>query len=121
MFKKEFNKNTIEEHKKLNKIAHYLDPNRMTTIACYSAMLINNKIAHITDLASYNLYCGWYIPFTHLTSFILDLWHLFYPKSPIGLSEYGAEGMINLHSSHPKDLMTLKNINVFITEKCLRI
>ena len=70
MFKKEFNKNTIKEHKELNKIAHYLDPNRMTTIACYSAMLINNKIAHITDLASYNLYCGWYIPFTHLTSFI---------------------------------------------------
>lgn len=121
MFKKEFNNNTIEEHKELNKIAHYLDPNRMTTIACYSTMLINNKIAHITDLASYNLYCGWYIPFTHLTSFILDLWHLFYPKSPIGLSEYGAEGMINLHSSHPKDLMTLKNINVFITKKCLRI
>lgn len=58
MFKKEFNKNTIEEHKELNKIAHYLDPDRMTTIACYSAMLINNKIAHITDLASYNLYCG---------------------------------------------------------------
>lgn len=120
MFKKEFNKNTIEEHKELNKIAHYLDPNRMTTIACYSAMLINNKIAHITDLASYNLYCGWYIPFTHLTSLILDLWHLFYPKSPIGLSEYGAEGMINLHSSHPKRFDDTEEYQCIYHEKMLK-
>ena len=120
MFKKEFNKNTIEEHEELNKIAHYLDPNRMTTIACYSAMLINNKIAHITDLASYNLYCGWYIPFTHLTSFILDLWHLFYPKSPIGLSEYGAEGMINLHSSHPKRFDDTEEYQCIYHEKMLK-
>lgn len=120
MFKKEFNKNTIEEHKELNKIAHYLDPNRMTTIACYSAMLINNKIAHITDLTSYNLYCGWYIPFTHLTSFILDLWHLFYPKSPIGLSEYGAEGMINLHSSHPKRFDDTEEYQCIYHEKMLK-
>ncbi len=120
MFKKEFNKNTIEEHKELNKIAHYLDPNRMTTIACYSAMLINNKIAHITDLASYNLYCGWYIPFTHLTSFILDLWHLFYPKSPIGLSEYGAEGMMNLHSSHPKRFDDTEEYQCIYHEKMLK-
>lgn len=120
MFKKEFNNNTIEEHKELNEIAHYLDPNRMTTIACYSAMLINNKIAHITDLASYNLYCGWYIPFTHLTSFILDLWHLFYPKSPIGLSEYGAEGMINLHSSHPKRFDDTEEYQCIYHEKMLK-
>lgn len=120
MFKKEFNKNAIEEHKELNKIAHYLDPNRMTTIACYSAMLINNKIAHITDLASYNLYCGWYIPFTHLTSLILDLWHLFYPKSPIGLSEYGAEGMINLHSSHPKRFDDTEEYQCIYHEKMLK-
>lgn len=120
MFKKEFNKSAIEEHKELNKIAHYLDPNRMTTIACYSAMLINNKIAHITDLASYNLYCGWYIPFTHLTSFILDLWHLFYPKSPIGLSEYGAEGMINLHSSHPKRFDDTEEYQCIYHEKMLK-
>lgn len=120
MFKKGFNKNTIEEHKELNKIAHYLDPNRMTTIACYSTMLINNKIAHITDLASYNLYCGWYIPFTHLTSFILDLWHLFYPKSPIGLSEYGAEGMINLHSSHPKRFDDTEEYQCIYHEKMLK-
>lgn len=120
MFKKEFNKSAIEEHKELNKIAHYLDPNRMTTIACYSAMLINNKIAHITDLASYNLYCGWYIPFTHLTSLILDLWHLFYPKSPIGLSEYGAEGMINLHSSHPKRFDDTEEYQCIYHEKMLK-
>ena len=38
--------------------------------------------------------------------FLNDLWigffHLCYPKTPLGYSEYGAEGMPNLHSSHPR-------------------
>ena len=40
------------------------------------------------------------------TLFLNDLWldtfHRMYPKRPLGLSEYGCEGMPNLHSSHPR-------------------
>ena len=44
---------------------------------------------------------GWYVPFF----FLNDCWFWFYrlmnPKRTIGLSEYGAEGMPNLHSVSP--------------------
>lgn len=93
---------TRKHHKELNEFCHKEDPSRFTTIACFSVMTIFNRIAHITDVASYNLYWGWYVPITRVTGLICDMWHLFYPHGPIGLSEYGAEAMPNLHSSHPR-------------------
>ena len=119
MFRKEFGKECRDDHHKLNDFAHKEDPTRLTTIACYSMMNIFNRIAHITDLASYNLYWGWYVPFTPMTCWILDFWHLFYPKSPIGLSEYGAEGMPNLHSSHPKRFDNTEEYQARYHEKML--
>lgn len=93
---------TRKHHRELNEFCHKEDPSRFTTIACFSVMTIFNRIAHITDVASYNLYWGWYVPITRVTGLICDMWHLFYPHGPIGLSEYGAEAMPNLHSAHPR-------------------
>ncbi len=93
---------TRKHHKELNEYCHKEDPTRFTTLACFSVMTIFNRIAHITDVASYNLYWGWYVPITRITGLVCDMWHLFYPHGPIGLSEYGAEAMPNLHSSHPR-------------------
>lgn len=93
---------TRKHHRELNDYCHKEDPSRLTTVACFSVMTIFNRIAHITDLASYNLYWGWYVPITRVTGLVCDMWHLFYPHGPIGLSEYGAEAMTNLHSAHPR-------------------
>lgn len=93
---------TRKHHRELNDFCHKEDPSRLTTVACFSVMTIFNRIAHITDLASYNLYWGWYVPITRITGLVCDMWHLFYPHGPIGLSEYGAEAMTNLHSAHPR-------------------
>lgn len=120
MFRRKFGKDCRNNHKYLNELAHKEDPTRLTTIACFSVMSIFNRIAHITDLASYNLYWGWYMPFTKVTCFVLDLWHLFYPKSPIGLSEYGAEGMINLHSSKPKRFDNTEEYQALYHERMLK-
>ncbi len=120
MFRKEFGKACREDHHHLNDFAHKEDPTRLTTIACFSMMNVFNRIAHITDLASYNLYWGWYVPFTPMTCWILDFWHLFYHKSPIGLSEYGAEGMPNLHSSHPKRFDNTEEYQARYHEKMLK-
>lgn len=120
MFHKQYGKDCLEVHKKLNEIAHKEDPSRLTTIACFSIMSIFNRVAHVTDLASYNLYYGWYFPFTFLTCKILDLWHLFYKKNPIGLSEYGAEGMPNLHSSKPKRFDNTEEYQAIYHEKMLK-
>lgn len=99
---KKVTKDTRRHHRELNDYCHKEDPTRLTTIACFSVMTIFNRIAHITDLASYNLYWGWYVPITRVTGLVCDMWHLFYPHGPIGLSEYGAEAMTNLHSKTPR-------------------
>ena len=120
MFRKQFGENCRKDHRLLNDFAHKENPSRLTTIACFSMMNIFNRIAHITDLASYNLYWGWYVPFTPVTGWILDAWHFFYPHSPIGLSEYGAEGMPNLHSSHPKRFDNTEEYQTSYHEKMLK-
>ncbi len=61
-----------------------------------------NPVAHITDLVSWNLYLGWYVPGLFLNDLWMDFFHLVYPGRPLGFSEYGAEGMPNLHSSKPR-------------------
>jgi beta-galactosidase len=60
-----------------------------------------NKVAHISDLVSWNLYLGWYIPGLFLNDLWMNFFHLCYPKRHLGFSEYGCEAMPNLHSSHP--------------------
>ena len=61
-----------------------------------------NKVAHITDVVSWNLYLGWYVPGMQLNDLWVDFFHARYPNRCLGYSEYGCECMPNLHSSHPK-------------------
>ena len=96
------NKDMLETHKKLNDLCHKLDPTRLTTLACYAACGPFNKSAHITDVVSWNLYLGWYTPFMWLNKLWFWFFRLTHKKRPIGMSEYGAEAMTNLHSLHPK-------------------
>ncbi|MBO7079900.1 MAG: glycoside hydrolase family 2 protein [Bacilli bacterium] len=95
-------KDMLENHKRLNDLCHTLDPTRLTTLACYSVCAPFNKSAHITDVVSWNLYLGWYVPGFFLNDLWFFIFKLFYPKRVIGMSEYGAEGMPNLHSLHPR-------------------
>lgn len=95
-------KEKFVEHVKLNALCHELDPNRITTMACYAACGPFNKLAFTTDVVSWNLYLGWYAPGLFLNDLWFDFFHAMHPKTPVGLSEYGAEAMPNLHSAHPK-------------------
>lgn len=92
----------LENHRKLNELCHELDPDRLTTLANFAMCGPFNRVAHITDIVSWNLYLGWYVP----GLFLNDLWFAFFrlvhPRRPVGMSEYGAEAMINLHSVKPK-------------------
>ena len=91
----------LDNHRVLNELCHKLDPTRLTTLACYAVCGPFNPVAHITDLVSWNLYLGWYVPGLFLNDLWMDFFHLVYPNRPLGFSEYGAEGMPNLHSAHP--------------------
>ena len=92
----------LAEHIKLCDMAHAIDPSRLTTLACIGGCGVRNKVANITDAAAWNLYFGWYTPWLKLNDIWLYFARKFNPKRSIAYSEYGAEGMPNLHSAHPK-------------------
>ena len=92
----------LDNHRVLNDLCHKMDDTRLTTLACYAMCGPFNPVAHITDLVSWNLYLGWYVPGLFLNDLWMDFFHLCYPRRPLGFSEYGAEGMPNLHSEHPR-------------------
>ena len=92
----------LDNHRVLNDLCHEMDNTRLTTLACYAMCGPFNPVAHITDLVSWNLYLGWYVPGLFLNDLWMDFFHLCYPNRPLGFSEYGAEGMPNLHSEHPR-------------------
>ena len=95
-------KDMLDNHHVLNDLIHKVDPTRPTTLACYAVCHPFHKVAHITDLVSWNLYLGWYVPGLFLNDVWVDFFHKVYPNRPIGYSEYGCEAMPNLHSSKPR-------------------
>ena len=95
-------KDMLDNHHVLNDLCHKMDPTRLTTLACYAMCGPFNRSAHITDLVGWNLYLGWYVPGFFLNDLFLRFFHLVFPNRPIGYSEYGAEGMPNLHSRRPR-------------------
>ena len=99
---RKYKKQMLENHHELNKLVHQIDPSRPTTLACFAMCLHWNPVAHITDLVGWNLYLGWYTPFLWLNDLWVLLWRILYPKRRLCYSEYGAEGMPNLHSGRPR-------------------
>ena len=91
----------LDNHKELNDLCHTMDVTRPTTLACYAMCGPFNRSAHIADLVSWNLYLGWYVPGLFLNDLWISFFHLVHPKRCLGYSEYGCEGMPNLHSSKP--------------------
>ena len=95
------NRDMRDNHHVLNNLCHEMDKTRLTTLACYAMCGPFNRSAHITDMVSWNLYLGWYVPGFILNDLWMGFFHLCFPNRPFGYSEYGAEGMPNLHSTHP--------------------
>lgn len=95
-------KDMLDNHRILNELYHQMDPSRLTTLACYAVCGPFNRSAHITDVVSWNLYLGWYVPGLILNDLWMRFFHFCYPKRCLGYSEYGCEAMPNLHSAKPK-------------------
>lgn len=89
-----------DTHRMLNALAHSLDPTRLTAVACVSMCDTNEPYISIPDVVAYNHYFGWYGGDTSMNGPWLDRFHKEHPDIPIGVSEYGAEGL-DWHSSRP--------------------
>ena len=112
---------TVDCHKKINDICHEEDATRLTVVAAYMAITKGNPTLHISDIVSYNLYFGWYLPFAELSGWKLDGFHKKYPNTPLGLSEYGAEAMTNLHSAKPRRMDNTEDYQNIYHEKMLKV
>ena len=97
------NKDMLDNHHVLNDLIHEMDPSRPTTLACYALCGPFNPVAHkVSDIVSWNLYLGWYVPGMFLNDLWVDFFHKVYPDRCLGYSEYGCECMPDLHSSKPR-------------------
>lgn len=92
----------IENHKDLNALVKQIDPSRLTTIAHVSMLPMDSALHGITDVESYNHYFGWYGGSYENNEKWLDEFHEKHPDICLGLSEYGAEGIITYQPDEPK-------------------
>ncbi len=95
-------KDMLDNHHDLQKLVKAMDPTRPTTLACYAMCHPFHPVSKITDTVAWNLYLGWYVPGLFLNDWFMKFYHWKYPNRPLGYSEYGAEGMPNLHSDKPR-------------------
>lgn len=88
--------------RRLNALAHGLDPTRLTACANLYPVPPASPLNGITDLVGYNYYFGWYYGQFSDYGKYLDAFHADRPDQAIGISEYGADANLALHSAAPQ-------------------
>ncbi|MBU8906521.1 glycoside hydrolase family 2 protein [Desertibacillus haloalkaliphilus] len=86
----------------LHDLTKSLDPTRLTTQA--NVMFVENDDPYnrMTDIIGYNKYYGWYTGKAEDFAPFIDGFHKENPDIPLGISEYGAEGIIEYHTDDPQ-------------------
>ena len=92
----------LENHRDLNRLVKECDPSRLTTMAHVSMLPMDSALHGITDVESYNHYFGWYGGTYEQNEKWLDEFHEKHPDICLGLSEYGAEGIITYQPDEPR-------------------
>lgn len=87
--------------RELSNIAHALDFTRPTATAQFTMVSTNSKLNEIPDILGYNHYFGWYMQTVEAFDRWLDAFHSKKPNIKLCISEYGAEGVVKLHSAQP--------------------
>jgi len=90
-----------ENLEELEELVKSIDSTRQTTMAQVSALPKDSKHNQITDTLSYNHYFGWYGGEFSQNEEWFDDFHKQLPDRPVGISEYGSEGIINWHTDNP--------------------
>ena len=94
---------TIDLARELDKTARLEDSTRPTTIAFHASDLYNTTgLADIPQIVGWNIYSGWYSGELDGFGKFIDDQHRRFPKRPLIISEYGANGDQRLHSATPR-------------------
>lgn len=86
----------------LNALTKKEDPTRLTTMANVMFVEDEDDYNYVTDTIGYNKYFGWYNGEAGDFAGWLDGFHKKNPTVKLAISEYGAEGILQYHSSDPK-------------------
>ena len=81
----------LENHRILNDLCHRMDATRPTVMAHAFMLEQESELIPIADIASYNLYFGWYLGELEQNDKFFDDYHKKFPNRVIGFSEYGAD------------------------------
>ncbi|MEN6340080.1 MAG: glycoside hydrolase family 2 TIM barrel-domain containing protein [Clostridiaceae bacterium] len=111
----------LGNHRALNALCHQLDPSRPTAMACLSMLETDSPLLEIPDILSYNHYFGWYGADVEDNAPWLDAFHKAHPQTCLGLSEYGAEGILRWHTDAPKMGDYSEEYQAFYHERMLRV
>lgn len=91
----------LENHRLLNDLCHRMDPTRATTMAHAFMLETDSPLIGYADLASYNLYFGWYLGELEQNEAFFDAYHARFPNRVIGFSEYGADANPAFQTASP--------------------
>ncbi|ULT57005.1 glycoside hydrolase family 2 protein [Neobacillus drentensis] len=86
----------------LNELTKKEDPTRLTTMANVMFVPDKDEYNYVTDVVGYNKYYGWYQGKAEDFADWLDGFHQTNPQVPLGISEYGAEGILQYHTNTPQ-------------------
>lgn len=92
----------LENHRLLNDLCHCMDATRPTAMAHAFMLEHDSPLTNLPDIASYNLYFGWYLGELSQNDSFFDTYHAKYPDRVMGFSEYGADANPQFHSSNPE-------------------
>ena len=92
----------MENHRLLNDLCHRMDATRPTTMAHAFMLEHGNPLVNLPDIASYNLYFGWYRGTLEQNDSFFDEYHAKYPNRVMGFSEYGADANVAFQSAKPE-------------------
>lgn len=91
-----------DELRKMRDMAKELDPSRLVTAANLYTVKFRSELNNVTDMIGYNVYFGWYYGEMQDYDKYLDRFHEERPDMPLGMSEYGVDANVELHSEEPK-------------------
>lgn len=88
--------------RELHAIVKALDPDRASAAANLYPLKAKSQLNAITDMIGYNIYFGWYYGEMGDYGAYLDKMHAARPALPFGVSEYGVDANLALHSKEPR-------------------
>ena len=92
----------FENHRLLNELCHAMDQTRPTIMAHAFMLGHDSPLVSLPDIASYNLYFGWYLGNLEQNDSFFDEYHEKFPDRVMGFSEYGADANVTFQSPCPE-------------------